>query len=343
MEIIPPYFVPILVQEETQPGSARREAARLAAMEGMGAEDVGRVSLVVTEAAKNLVKHGRGGEMLLRGSRVAASSSIDVLALDKGKGMSDVDGCMRDGFSTAGTSGTGLGAMQRISDLFEVYSVPGEGTVVYCRISSGEPAPLASPFEHMISGVVMVPIAGETKCGDGWAERHTASHSIFMVVDGLGHGPGAAEAAEEAIAAFHRIESPNPVDILDEAHHCLRKTRGAALSVAAIDHEARKVRFAGIGNVAGAIVTASKSQSMVSHNGIVGHSAARIQDFSYDWPSAATLTMTSDGITSQSNLMKYPGIAAHSPLVAAALIYRDFSRRRDDATVLIARERVARN
>ena len=116
------------------------------------------------------------------------------------------------------------------------------------------------------------------------------------------------------------------------------------MSVASIDHNARKVRYAGIGNITAAIVAAGKSQSMVSHNGIVGHSpVVRIQEFTYDWPVGATLTMYSDGITSQSSLMKYPGLLTRSPLLAAAVIYRDFSRRRDDSTVLIARERAARN
>jgi anti-sigma regulatory factor (Ser/Thr protein kinase) len=342
MEMSAPYFMPIAVDEETQPGFARREAARIAALEGLQEADVGRVSIVVTEAAKNLVKHGNGGEVLLRGWSQNGASAVDVLALDKGKGMSDVGACMRDGFSTAGTPGTGLGAMQRMSDLLDIYSVPGAGTVVHCRIGAENRLP-ADATERMDSGVVIVPIAGETRCGDGWAERHTDSHSVYMVVDGLGHGSGAADAADEAIAAFQRVETANPLDVLDEAHHALRKTRGAALSVASIDHNRRKVRFAGIGNVAGAIISPAKWQNMVSHNGIVGHSQARMQDFTYDWPADAMLAMYSDGITSHWNLSKYPGLQLRSPLLQAAVVYRDFSRRRDDATVLIARERAARN
>jgi hypothetical protein len=163
-----------------------------------------------------------------------------------------------------------------------------------------------------------------------------------MVVDGLGHGRGAAEAAEEAVQEFHRMHSVNPLDILDEVHHSLRKTRGAAASVASIDLNQRKVRFSGVGNVAAAIMTSAKLHNMVSHNGILGHAAGRIQDFTYDWPTGATLAMFSDGISSHWNLSKYPGLQSRSPLVAAAVIYRDFSRRRDDATVLIARERAAK-
>lgn len=337
-----PYFVPIVVQEETQPGLARREAARLAALEGMQESDVGRASIVVTEAAKNLVKHGHGGEMLLRGSRSADSATLDVLALDKGKGMQDVEACMRDGFSTSGTPGTGMGAMQRMSDLFEIYSVPGSGTVVHCRIAAGK-KPQDSRNSRMDTGVVMVPYPGETRCGDGWAERHTNTHSIYMIVDGLGHGPGAAEAADEALAAFGRVESVSAIDILEEAHFALRKTRGAAMSVASIDRYKRKLQFAGVGNVSGSVITPSKSQSMVSHSGIIGHTMARMQDFMYEWPAGATLLMFSDGISTQANLLKYPGLLSRSPLLGAAVIYRDFTRHRDDATVLISRERVERN
>ncbi len=337
-----PFFVPVAVQEETQPGSARREAARLAALEGMQENDVGRVSIVVTEAAKNLIKHGRGGEMLLRGMRSADSATLDVLALDKGKGIVDVDACMRDGYSTSGTSGTGMGAMRRLSDQFEIYSNPGTGTVVHCQIATGK-KPQDNRRSRMDVGVVMVPFPGETRCGDGWAERHTDTHSVYMVVDGLGHGIGAADAAEEAIGAFARVGTVNALDYLEEAHFALRKTRGAALSVASIDHYKRKVQFSGVGNVGAAVITPGKSQSMVSHNGIIGHTMGRVQDFIYDWPAGATLAMYSDGISTQSSLLKYPGLLARSPLLAAAVLYRDFSRHRDDATVLIAREQAGRN
>lgn len=342
MEIKSPYFLSIAVQEETQPGSARREAARLAALAGMSTDDVGRVSIVVTEAANNLVKHGQGGEVLLRSCREGETCWLDVLALDKGTGMANVEACLRDGYSTAGTAGTGLGAMQRLSDFLEIYSIPNSGTIVHCRIDGNR-----KPGEHfsmrMESGALVVPVAGETKSGDSFAQFLTETHSVYMVVDGLGHGSGAAEAADEAVEAFHRLESVNPLDILDEAHHALRKTRGAAVSVAAIDHNLRKVRFAGVGNVSASVMTPGKAHHMVSHNGIVGHSIPRIQDFTYDWPAGATLAMFSDGIASHWNLAKYPGVQLKSPLMSAAVVYRDSSRRRDDATVLIAREWAARN
>jgi hypothetical protein len=280
--------------------------------------------------------------MLLRGSRCSNTSLMDVLALDKGKGMNDVAACMRDGYSTTGTPGTGMGAMQRMSDYLDVYSVPGSGTVVHCRIASGRHM-LEGRSEPMDCGVVMVPVSGETKCGDAWAERHTDTHSMFMVADGLGHGVGAAQASEEAVNAFRRVMSANPLDVLEEAHFGLRKTRGAAVSVASLDRAGRKLRFAGIGNVSGSILTPSKSQGLVSHNGIVGHTAGRMQDFTYDWPQGAILLMYSDGIASQLNLSRYPGIFSRSPLLTAAVIYRDYTRHRDDATVLVAREAAGRN
>jgi anti-sigma regulatory factor (Ser/Thr protein kinase) len=339
MEISYPYFLQVPLVDQSQTGAARREASRIASLEGMPEGDVGRVSVVVTEAANNVLKHGKGGEILLRGTNPGAAT-IDVLALDKGQGMHNLAECMRDGYSTSGTPGAGLGAMERMSDGFEVFSAPGLGTVVHCRIATGKKE--IATYRAMESGVVIVPIAGETSCGDGWAELHTVSHSVYMVVDGLGHGRGAAEAAEEAVQAFHRMHSVNPLDILDEVHHSLRKTRGAAASVASIDLNQRKVRFSGVGNVSAAIMTSAKLHNMVSHNGILGHAVGRIQDFTYDWPIGATLAMFSDGIGSHWNLSKYPGLQSRSPLVTAAVIYRDFSRRRDDATVLIARERAAK-
>jgi anti-sigma regulatory factor (Ser/Thr protein kinase) len=339
MEITYPYFLQVPVTEQSQTGSARRESARMAALEGMPEVDVGRVSIVTTEAANNVLKHGKGGEMLFRAMNSGAAT-VDIIALDKGPGIHNLAECMRDGYSSSGTPGTGLGAMERMSDVFELFSSPGAGAAVHCRVTSGKnPETIAKAME---SGVVIVPIKGETRCGDGWAEYHTVSHSVYMVADGLGHGAGAAEAAEEAVRAFNRMASVNPLDILDEVHHVLRKTRGAAVSVASIDLDNRKVRFAGVGNVSAAIMTSAKLHNMVSHNGIVGHTVGRLQDFIYDWPAQAILAMFSDGIGSHWNLSKYPGLQSRSPLMIASVIYRDFSRRRDDATVLIAREKAAR-
>lgn len=103
-------------------------------------------------------------------------------------------------------------------------------------------------------------------------------------------------------------------------------------------------RFAGVGNISGSILgpDEGRSISMVSHNGIVGHTLRKVQEFTYEWPEGALLVMHSDGLTSHWRPRQYPGLASCHPGLVAGILYRDFNRGRDDVTVVAARERSLR-
>ncbi|HEY5062382.1 MAG TPA: ATP-binding protein, partial [Gemmatimonadaceae bacterium] len=110
------------LDDPSQIGAARRSAVSLGNAHGLDAEAVGRLAIVVTEAATNILRHARRGTIVLRGLTAGATPAIEMLALDKGPGIPDVTRAMRDGYSTSGTAGVGLGAMQRLSQLFELHS-----------------------------------------------------------------------------------------------------------------------------------------------------------------------------------------------------------------------------
>jgi hypothetical protein len=274
--------------------------------------------------------------LLVCGIQRNGASGVELIALDKGPGMVDVDACMRDGYSTAGTPGNGLGAIRRIADLMDIYSVPKQGTVVLARVLQKYAAkPTPSSFEV---GAVNVPVKGETLCGDAWSVSEAEGRLLAMVADGLGHGPDAAKASQEALAVLRESAGMRPCEILDEMHAALRSTRGAAVSIAELRAGNPEVRFAGVGNVSGSILSRGLQRSMVSHNGTLGHAVRHCQEFTYPWGSNSLLVMHSDGITSQWDLKHYPGILMRDPTVIAAVIYRDYKRGRDDATVFVARE-----
>jgi hypothetical protein len=122
------------------------------------------------------------------------------------------------------------------------------------------------------------------------------------------------------------------------AHAGLRSTRGGALAVADVDLGRGLVRFCGLGNISAAIVANGVVRRLVSQNGTAGHSAARIDEFSYPWPSGGLLVLHSDGLGTHWDLDRYPGLARRHPGLIAGVLYRDFTRGRDDATVIVARE-----
>jgi hypothetical protein len=263
-------------------------------------------------------------------------AGIDVLAVDDGPGIADFSSSFRDGVSTAGTAGTGLGALRRQSDEFDFWSRPGQGAAFFMRLWRGSPPPHPCDIEV---GALFVPLGGEEECGDGWAVSCDLDGATLLGVDGLGHGPEAAKAAHAAVHALERRPSAAPSDVLHAAHEALRITRGAALSVARIDYSRGDVRFAGIGNVNCVVHDGSARRALISHNGIVGANMRKVQEFTTDCPPGALVILHSDGVQTQWDLADYPGLTMRAPVLVAGLLMRDFVRGRDDALVLVGRRR----
>ena len=323
-----------LLGDPSGPGEVRRVAAALAARMGCGEADVGRVRLVATEAATNVVKHGHGGELLLHGARDGYAWAVTLVALDRGPGLRDVPACFRDGMSTAGSPGTGLGAIRRLSTVFDLHSSPA-GTVLFAELRDGGRRP---PDRYEI-GTIRVPYPGEPVCGDDVAVVSTDDGRCFVLVaDGLGHGLAAAEAAEEATRLFRTSPGAGPVAVVEMLHDGLRSTRGAAAAAAEIDTRHRLVRFAGIGNIAASVQFDATLRSLVSHHGTLGHRVERVQEFTYPFPERALLVIHSDGLSARWDLSAYPGLASRHAMVVAGVLYRDFARRTDDASVVVVRE-----
>src|SRR5690606_35256386 len=206
---------------------------------------------------------------------------VEVLCIDRGPGMANVIECMRDGYSTAGTMGTGLGAARRLAHYFDIHSIPEQGTEIVARVwLGGRPEEVDGTAEI---GAVCLPVAGETASGDGWAAMATPARTALLVVDGLGHGINAAAAANLAREQFSRNAARAPGEILAILHGALRATRGAAAAVAAIDVKSRELRCAAVGNIAGRILGAGRSRALVSSHGIVGNQANRARELAYPW------------------------------------------------------------
>jgi anti-sigma regulatory factor (Ser/Thr protein kinase) len=330
--------VAVAVADETQPGEARRVASGMARLLGFDETSAGRVALVATEVATNIVKHGGGGEILIRPLQQDDERGIELLGLDKGPGIANLTESRVDGVSRSGSAGTGLGAIARMADEHDIYSQPGRGTAVLARIWQNRPsAPRRTRLE--VAGVCVAK-PGENTCGDGWAVTKDASGAVVLLADGLGHGPEAAEAAREAIRIFGKHTSEGPAAILKVTHDALRSTRGAAVAIADIDCDSGMVTFSGIGNIAGAVL-ASDRRNMVSQNGTLGHTVRTISEFTYAWAPDALVILNSDGLQSQWSLNAYPGIAVRDASLIAAVLYRDFNRGRDDATVVVAKTATA--
>jgi anti-sigma regulatory factor (Ser/Thr protein kinase) len=319
------------IEEESGVGEARRAARRVASDAGAGDVVAERAAIVATEAARNVLKHGGGGFVALR-ALDGPAAGVEVLAVDRGPGIADISAALRDGHSTAGSPGQGLGAIRRLAQAFDVWSVPGGGAVLLAEVRVA-PETRLEPSVAALS----VPHRAEPVCGDGWTVVRDGARTLLAVVDGLGHGLPAHQAARAALAAVHASAARGPADIVDAAHDALRSTRGAAVAVLEV-RAGGAVRYAAVGNIAATIVVpGDKPRHLVSMPGTAGHEVRRVREFEYAWPDGALLVMHSDGIATRWDLAPYPGIAGRAPALVAAVLYRDFARGRDDATVLGAR------
>jgi anti-sigma regulatory factor (Ser/Thr protein kinase) len=319
--------------------AARRAGQKLADTLGFDDVKAGRLAIIITEAATNILKHaGEGTISIMRTQSGVAMPGVDVVAVDNGPGIADIDFALRDGVSTAGTAGTGLGALRRQADEFDAWTQHGRGSAFFMRIWQGAAPPEPCGIEV---GALCMPLAGEDESGDGWGVTCDLDGATLVGVDGLGHGPEAAKAAAGAIQALQKRPAALPSEVLHTAHELLRITRGAAMSVARIDYSGGDIRCAGIGNVAAVVFDGAARRALVSHNGIVGHNMRKVQEFTAPFPPGALCVLASDGIQTQWDLGAYPGLHVHAPALVAAVLMRDFIRRRDDAMVLVARRRTS--
>ena len=292
-------------------GEARRLAAELSTRLGFDATVAGRLAVAVNELGNNLVRYAQGGRLLLAAREVSGNLAIELLSIDDGPGMDDLQACLRDGHSTGGSAGQGLGAVSRLADDFDIHTSPGQGSLILAR-------------------------PGESVSGDGWGVAVHDGRADVVVVDGLGHGPDAAHAATAALTAFDATHGGAPGAYVERAHGALRGTRGAAVAAYRIDAGANRIRFAGAGNILGRVISGIGDRTMISQSGTAGIQVRSVQEQELDWPAHALVVVHSDGIQSRWQLDD-PTLLQRDPAIVAAFVLWKFCRGRDDATAVVIR------
>jgi anti-sigma regulatory factor (Ser/Thr protein kinase) len=335
--------VVIPVSDSSHVGEVRRRINQLAGDAHLSPSDSGNAAIVATELATNLARYATGGEMIV-GCMTADDDSpgwVEMLSVDRGPGIPDVARCLEDGHSTGGGRGEGLGAMRRLSTEWDVFSLPSSesevgGSILFSRVTH-KSKPL--PKTAFTWGAVSRPAPHEVRCGDGWRIAERPGELTLMMVDGLGHGEGAAAAADEAGDVFDADPFAPLPTMLQNAGIRLQKTRGGAMAVVRVDGRSRVAKFVGVGNIAAHLRARGDEggRGLVSHNGIVGGEVRKIQEFSYDCPEDGLLVMHSDGLQGRWSFKPYAGLVARHPAVIAGILYRDFTRGRDDVTVAVVR------
>ena len=315
------------VEEASAVAACRAAVQVLAERLRFPAARIAQLALAVTEAASNLHKHAEQGSLLLCVNRDGPQPGIDLVTIDAGPGMRDVSAAVRDGHSTAGTLGIGLGAIRRLADFADLYSRPGHGTSLVARFCASPPV-----SQPRWAGLIR-PITGETECGDAYGAVEADGAVTAVLCDGLGHGPLAATAAAAGVAAVLEDPAGEPAALLERVHRRMNGSRGGAVGIVRIGGQL--ARFAGLGNVAASIVSGGQRKSMLSIPGIAGHQARTIRQFEYEVPPGSAVILHSDGVSNRWEAAALPGIEARDPLLIAAVLLAEAGVHRDDAGVLV--------
>lgn len=321
------------VIESSQVGEARRRLLKFARDLGFTEKNENKLSIIATELATNLVKHsGKGGRIIVQGLNSGTDVGVEIFSLDAGRGM-DISECLVDGYSSTGTLGTGLGAVKRMTDEFNIFSLPGSGTAIQCKVwndSTTERLPFAR-------GGLTVPYKHELMSGDKWYVADIPDGLYCLLVDGLGHGVEAAEASNLAIKRFKECLTLPPSAMLKALHTALRGTRGAVGAVAKINTVEQTIVYSGLGNISGILSVDGDYKHLVSMNGTLGYEARKTLDVNLPWNPGSMLIMHSDGLSAKTP-DKISEVHTSEVPVIAAWLFQHFAKTTDDATILVVRQ-----
>lgn len=322
----------------------KRDIARLAATAGFSETESGKVNIVVSEMASNLVRHvANGGEMLVRLLKEPDLTGIEIISLDRGPGMPEPLRMLQDGVSTYGSAGEGLGAIKRQSDFFDFYSQPETGSVVLSRIfKTVGLKPQKLP--NLEIGAILLSKRIDDLSGDGWSIQPDPEAICLLALDGLGHGQAAHEASQKGIEVFNQSQENDLKAKLLEIHNGISHTRGAVGAIASISFSEPELTYCGIGNISARVFafsdagTMEVTKSLMSYNGTLGHIIpGKFHEQKTAWHPGNLLLMHSDGLRSQADLSLYPKLFQHDATLIAAVLFRDYTRGTDDSLVLIAK------
>jgi anti-sigma regulatory factor (Ser/Thr protein kinase) len=307
----------------------------------MGFSDLKRehMELVCNEMVTNQNKFAEGKGLVQIWEASDPVPALDLFAFDYGKGILNVQNAVRDGYTTAGTMGKGLGAIRRLSDQSEIYSLPVEqagdsdwhGTAVWSRFYRHDSDP---EYLHDL-GVYTRAYQDSTFNGDLIQIRTGESKTRWLHLDGLGHGREAAEVAE-GIGYF--LDGETPVDALMQRLSVrLQGTRGAVAMIAEVDHTSRHMTVCGVGDMVAYLISCGEKKAISFSPGVLGHAHRSLETFRFPFPDQALLITASDGLRRSMTLRTFPDLWRLHPQIIALVLGQVLGRHNDDRSVFTLR------
>ena len=187
--------------------------------------------------------------------------------------------------------------------------------------------------------VAEVTRAGQTESGDRYLVTATPDGALVAVVDGLGHGAEAADAAKVVVRSLERNAQQRVIPLVRDCHQSLVGTRGAVISVASFTAHDQTMTWLGVGNVEGlllrALATSPRRESLLLRGGVVGVHLPTLTAEIVPVTPGDTLILATDGVRSDFSSERLS--QQDPPPMLADYILARWGKQDDDALVLVVR------
>jgi anti-sigma regulatory factor (Ser/Thr protein kinase) len=313
---------------------AARDFARRA---GFSTEECDEVALAVMELGSNLVRHAGGGLLRFNSLDDGERRGLEIISEDHGPGILNPEQAIADGFSTAGSLGAGLGAVNRLMDEVEFSSLSDGGLRIACHRWT-RPGDLEAPALRLEFGGATRPYRFQPVNGDAIIVRQWNQHALAGVIDGLGHGQWAQRAAQAARYYLEQHFDQPLLNLFRGVGRVCRSTRGVVMALARFDLARQRVELASVGNVESRLLWGSGTFHPVGRRGIVGAPNAPSPLIAeHTWKPGFILVLHSDGIEASWQPEQLMKVAPQGAAAAARHLLFHHGRLDDDVTALVAR------
>ena len=321
------------IDDRSAIAAIRRLARRHASLLDFSEQRIEELSIVVTEATTNIVRYAGNGRALIDVINVPGIRKLVLLFTDNGPGIDNIDLMMQDGASTSASAGLGLGAIKRLSDTFDIFTSPENGTTIVC---SFEVENVFDKVPALEVDALRVCHPAENTCGDGWMIRNHPSHVDILLCDGLGHGPMAEEASIEVIELARRHIAP-PSETIEMLAASLSGHRGAVAAMIRIGLEDGLLSYSGLGNITTLCVGSDGIKRFPVKDGRIGGAPTSGFDETRQLEDGDLVIMHSDGLVTLREAALSPALLSRSPLLIAGYLLDRMFRGRDDASIVVIR------
>lgn len=297
-----------------------------------------RMELVCNEMVTNQFKYARGTGLVQIWESNRPCHAVDLFALDFGPGIANLPAALEDGYTTAGTMGKGLGAIRRLANESEFYTVPDgvagnapwHGVAVWARfcVNSCEQGPYQV-------GQYLRSYQDDVHNGDSICMDLDNRTLRWLHMDGLGHGM-LAEQVVQGRDDILGIDAPL-TEVMQVLSTRLQGTRGAVGMLAEVDAGTGVARICGVGDMAAYLILNGERKNVLFSPGVLGHEHHRFEETELPFPEQAMLVTGSDGLRRNWTLGNFPGLWRRHPQLVALLLGQVMGRGNDDKSIFVLR------